>query len=99
MKLINLIIQFTSQRKIHEFEDADNLEVTMISVPFFVFAYLIGYYINKFIPAMINATATDGISVSIIAWWVAIAFFACLFWIFSCIATRCHSVLYERWFK
>ena len=99
MKLMNIIIQFTSQRKLHEFEDAKDLEVILIGVPFFVFSCLIGYYLNKFISAMINATATHGISVSIGVWWLAIAFLACVFWVFSCIATRCHSMLYERWFK
>lgn len=68
------------------------------SLSFLVAGYW-GLAISTVIPGLIDATNKFGLPHIAVGLWLLVGVYAVGVWYFGCIASRCHTVLYGRWFK
>lgn len=99
MKLMDYIAKLISRNKFSKFLEISSPMAVLLGVPSFLISGYCGLFLSKFVPLLIDATNTHGFSVLGVVLWLAAGLLAILVWIFGCIATRCHTVLYECWFK
>ena len=99
MKMMNYIATLISRNKFSKFGEVNSPMAVLLGVPSFLVSGYCGLFLSKFVPSLIDATNAHGFSALGIALWLAAGLLAFLVWVFGCIATRCHTVLYERWFK
>jgi hypothetical protein len=88
-----------SRHKWRTLQEISSPLAALLGVTSFIVSGYFGLFLSKFVPPLIDATNAHGISAKAIGLWVAVAFFALVVWIFGCLTARCHSVLYDRWFK
>lgn len=55
--------------------------------------------LSSIVPELLEATNKFGLPPLAIGLWLLVGGYAIAVWYFGCIASRCHTVLYERWFK
>lgn len=65
----------------------------------FIVAGYWGMALSAVVPDLIAKTNKFGLPPLAIGAWFLIGIYAAIAWYFGCIASRCHSVLYEKWFK
>ncbi|OLQ89693.1 hypothetical protein BIY22_19220 [Vibrio panuliri] len=58
-----------------------------------------GLMLGEVVPSFIKLSNANPISIQMIMFGLFLVFLGVLFWVFGCIAARCHSLLYDRWFK
>lgn len=89
---------YTQRRCKRQFSDLHwSLLVFMGGLSFLVAAYW-GLALSKLVPNLIETTNKFGLPPLALKLWLIIAIYAAGTWFFGCIASRCHSILYERWF-
>ena len=99
MSKLKCCVAWVLNRKAKSLSDIENgLAVALGSALFCISSYF-GYGLSKLVPQLIDATNKYGVSWAILGLWLIVAFFAISVWVFGCVAARCHSTLYGRWFK
>ncbi|MFD1217562.1 hypothetical protein [Microbulbifer celer] len=99
MSFENSAIGGTKEKERKSFSSLKSVWAVIIGAASFMVAGYWGLMIKDVLPQAIDATNKDGFSLVALGVWTLIGFFGVLIWVFGCIAARCHTVLYERWFK
>ncbi len=99
MKLLDALSKAFTQRETRPFNSLHSLVLAIIGVGAFIVAGYWGLMLKEVVPELIKATNSAGITLPAIALWSLLSIYAAGVWFFGCIAARCHSILYDRWFK
>jgi hypothetical protein len=94
-KLANLL---TGRRKRNFDEMHWSLLALLGSASFLVAGYW-GLALSQIVPSLIETTNKHGLPLLAVGLWLLVGAYAIAVWYFGCIAARCHTILYERWFK
>lgn len=65
----------------------------------FFIAGSIGIMLDDVVPHFLKAFNEVGFSVDLIVLGIFLGLFGLIFWYYSCVGIRCHTLLYKRWFK
>ena len=82
-----------------KFEILPSFWLVLLGAPSFLVAGYFGYMFQDAIPGFIKTTNSEGFTIDFFRVGMALIFDSAVTWICACIATRCHNVLYQRWFK
>jgi len=82
-----------------KFQELPSFILVIYGAPSFVIAAYFGLMFSEIIPNLVKVTNNYGFKITLIYVWGLLALYAMLMWWFGCVATRCHKILYERWFK
>jgi len=77
----------------------DDWVLAMLGVISFVIAGYWGIVVANFLPDLLNQTNQHGLTFVRTAIFVCLGVMGVCIWFFGCLATRCHSLLYERHFR
>lgn len=99
MKIFNRIISLLSRRKRKPFEALNDWIIALLGALAFLVAGYWGLMLSEAVPEFIKIVNEHGISLQAIGVAFLLGGFAVSVWFFGCIAARCHSLLYDRWFK
>lgn len=88
-----------SRRDIKEFSELDSMVLVLLGCSSFLVASYWGLMLATVIPGLVQATNEYGLPPLAIGIWLLLSVYSAIVWYFGCIASRCHGVLYERWFK
>lgn len=94
-KLAHLI---TGRRKRNFIEMHWSLLALLGGLSFLVAGYW-GLALSAVVPNLVDATNKFGLPPIAVGLWLLVGIYAVGVWYFGCIASRCHTVLYDRWFK
>lgn len=97
MRVLNKLISYTTKQNKTKFEDFHDIFLIVLGIPSFLIAGYWGVMLGSVIPKIIKIVNEKGLDFDAIP--LALSFFALGVWFFGCIAARCHSLIYERWFK
>lgn len=100
MKPTKLAIAWWHQRKHYHFFDMPSWLLIALGVPSFLVAGYWGLALTEVVPLYVKAVNKIGYldtMGTILGLILLILGFQ--LWFFGAVATRCHSLLYERWFK
>lgn len=100
MKIFDTLTASWNFRRKYQLQDLSDKALISLGGPSFLIAGYWTLMLKDVVPEYIKAVNRLGY---IDATGSALALFLLMFglqvWFFGCIAARCHSVLYERWFK
>ncbi|MDC8804059.1 hypothetical protein PRZ61_11475 [Halomonas pacifica] len=99
MKVLNVATGFITRRKPKTFENLSDWVLAILGVLSFFVAGYWGLMLSDVVPDFIKATNQAGISFPVAGLAILLGGFGLSVWFFGCIAARCHTLLYERWFK
>lgn len=99
MNVLNVATGFITRNKKATFEELSDLILAVLGVLSFLVAGYWGLMLSEVIPEFAKVANQTGISLPIAGLGLLLAGFGITVWFFGCIATRCHTLLYERWFK
>lgn len=99
MKILNAAASFITGRKKKAFEELSDWILAMLGVLAFLVAGYWGLMLGDVVPDFVKAVNKDGMSLSAVGLALLLGGFGISIWFFGCIAARCHTLLYERWFK
>lgn len=99
MKVLNKAASFVSRRRKNSFEELNDLLLTVWGISVFFVAGYWGLMLSDVVPEFINIVNENGISLTAVGLAMLLGGFGVSVWFFGCIAARCHTLLYERWFK
>ena len=99
MKLLDSFAKLITQKNENKFKDLHGLILCLLGASAFLVACYWGLMLKDVVPPLITATNKAGFSSFALKLWLFLGSYAVAVWYFGCIATRCHAVLYERWFK
>jgi hypothetical protein len=99
MSQLDKLAQFIIRRPNCAFDDLHWSILVVLGGLSFIGAGYWGLAISTVVLDLIKATNKAGLPPLAIGLWLLIGFYAIAVWYFGCIASRCHGVLYERWFK
>ncbi|WP_312050607.1 hypothetical protein [Acinetobacter courvalinii] len=94
------LMQKFKNRKKRKFNQMPDYLLIIIGVPSFLSASYWGLVLGDVVPDFVRAINNQGyMDIFSILISVILLALAAEFWFFSAIAVRCHTILYERWFK
>jgi type II secretory pathway component PulF len=99
MKIINKLTEVLTFKKKKKFVDLNDWALAGVGAFSFLFTSYWGIMISDVIPEFLKTVNEVGISlpaINLALWFSGFGFYM---WFFGCIALRCHTLLYERWFK
>jgi hypothetical protein len=99
MKILNSVTRFFTKHKKNNFEEVNSWALAFLGISSFLMAGYWGLMLSEVVPGFVKAVNKSGISFVAVFWGSVLGFYGIVFWFFGCIATRCHTVIYERWFK
>ena len=99
MKHLDKLASKISRRDKKKFSELDSPILAILGAASFIIAGYWGLMLSTVVPDLIDATNEHGLPPLAIRIWLLLALFSAIVWYFGCIASRCHSLLYERWFK
>lgn len=99
MKVLNKIASFVTRRKKKTFEELNDWLLTALGVSAFLVAGYWGLMLSDVVPSFIKVVNENGVSLFAAGFALLLGGFGISVWFFGCIAARCHTLLYERWFK
>ncbi|MGJ3257680.1 MAG: hypothetical protein ACFE0K_15305 [Alcanivorax sp.] len=94
-----LVSLLTSGQKKRTFAEVHSLFLVLLGALSFIVAGYWGLALSAVVPDLIAKTNKFGLPPLAIGSWFLIGIYAAITWYFGCIASRCHAVLYEKWFK
>lgn len=99
MKFLDKAASFITQRKKKTFEELSDRFLAALGVLAFLVAGYWGLMLGDVVPDFIKIVNENGVSLTAIGLGMLLGGFGISVWFFGCIAARCHSLLYDRWFK
>jgi hypothetical protein len=99
MKQLDKLANLLTGRRKRNFDEMHWSLLSAIGAASFLVAGYWGLALSQVVPILIEATNMHGLPPLAVGLWALIGTYAIIVWYFSCIAARCHSILYERWFK
>lgn len=99
MRVLNAAASFVTRRKKKTFEELSDRILAILGVLAFLVAGYWGLMLGDVVPSFVKAVNKDGISLFAVGLALLLGGFGVIVWFFGCIAARCHTLLYERWFK
>lgn len=99
MKLLNRVGNFCRRKSNKKLEDARSSLLVLIGVLSFLVASYIGFFLGEVIPASVRKLNAGVFSLAAFSLLLTLGIVGLFFWYFTCVASRCHNLLYERWFK
>lgn len=99
MKQLDNLARFISWGHKRDFTELHWSILASLGALSFVVAGYWGLALSSVVPSLIESTNKFGLPPLAIGLWVLIGVYAIAAWYFGCIASRCHTILYERWFK
>ncbi|WP_158174878.1 hypothetical protein [Grimontia hollisae] len=99
MKVLNKAASFLTRRRKKSFEELNDWLLAVIGMSAFLVAGYWGLMLSEVVPEFIKIVNGNGISMTAVSLAILLGGFGISVWFFGCIAARCHTLLYERWFK
>jgi len=99
VSLLRNIIDFYKERKRTYFEDLNDWALALGGVISFLVAGYFGLVLSGIVPNFVKIINQSSITKEAIVIGLLLGFYGLIFWFFGCIAARCHSLIYERWFR
>lgn len=99
MKVLDKAASFLTRRKKKTFEELDDWLLAVLGRVAFLVAGYWGLMLGDVVPDFIKIVNKNGLSPTAIGLTLLLGGFGISVWFFGCIAARCHTLLYERWFK
>ena len=99
MKVLNKAASFLTRRRKKSFEDLNDWLLAVLGMSAFLVAGYWGLMLSDVVPEFIKIVNGNGISLTAVGLAMLLGGFGISVWFFGCIAARCHTLLYERWFK
>lgn len=99
MSLLRNIIFFYKEKKRTYFEDLNDWILALVGVISFLIAGYFGLELSSIVPNYVKVANQSTITKEAIVIGLLLGFYGLIFWFFGCIAARCHSLIYERWFR
>ncbi|BBM00430.1 hypothetical protein [Microbulbifer sp. GL-2] len=101
MYAVSSFIGWWKKRKNIERKSLSSLSskwAVLIGVICFLVAAYFGWAIKSVLPEAIKVTNQAGWSWEALGFWIFAGIFGSVIWVFGCVAARCHTTLYDRWF-
>ncbi len=99
MKQLDRLAHLITGRRKRNFAEMHwSLLALLGSLSFLVAGYW-GLALSAVVPGLIEATNKYGLPPIAVGLWFLVAIYSVGVWYFGCIASRCHTILYDRWFK
>lgn len=99
MKVLDKVASFITRRKKMTFDELNDSFLAVLGVLAFLVAGYWGLMLSDVVPEFIKLVNENGISLIAIGLAMLLGSFGISVWFFGCISARCHTLLYERWFK
>lgn len=100
MGLLKKLLALWKGRKKYNIQDLRDLKLILLGGPSFLVAGYWTLMLKDVVPEYIKTVNKVGyIDAMGTAIGLVLLAYGIQIWFFGCIAARCHSVLYERWFK
>lgn len=99
MKQLDKLARFLSWGRKRDFRELHWSILALLGALSFLVAGYWGLALSNVVPSLIEATNKFGLPPLAIGLWLLIGAYAITVWYFGCVASRCHTILYERWFK
>lgn len=99
MKILDKVARFVTRHKKNSFEELGDWFLAVSGAAAFLVAGYWGLMLSEIVPDFIKTVNENGVSLSAIGLALLLGGFGISVWFFGCIAARCHTLLYERWFK
>ncbi|CCN80768.1 hypothetical protein VIBNISFn27_250004 [Vibrio nigripulchritudo SFn27] len=97
--LIRNIMTYYRDKKRTYFEDLNSLVLALVGMTSFLVAGYFGLNLSKIVPNFVKIANQNPINKDAIIIALLLGSYGLVFWFFGCIAARCHSLIYERWFR
>ncbi|MBZ2188238.1 hypothetical protein K8B33_03970 [Alcanivorax sp. JB21] len=95
-KLVSLLTLGKQERT---FAEVHSIFLVLLGALSFIVAGYWGLALSTVILDLIEKTNKYGLPPLAVGLWFLVGIYAAITWCFGCIASRCHAVLYEKWFK
>jgi hypothetical protein len=99
MSFLNKITNVLTRSKVKQFEDLPNWLLAFLGIASFLVAGYWGLVLGDVTPPFVKKVNEVGFSPQVFSIALLLGCLGLLFWFFGCIAARCHTLIYERWFK
>lgn len=99
MKVLDRLAKLTNRKSKKTFDESPSWLIAPLGSLAFLVASYLGLMFADVIPDFIKTINRVGINVVAIKIAIILIFYAIPIWYFGCIAAKCHTVLYDRWFK
>lgn len=99
MKQLYKLARLITGRHKRTFAEMHWSVLALLGAASFLVAGYFGLALSKIVPSLIDTTNKYGLPPLAVGLWLLIGVYAVGIWYFGCIASRCHTVLYDRWFK
>lgn len=99
MKVLNAVAGMFSRRQKRAFQELPSALLAAIGILSILIAGYWGLMLSEIVPPFVKKVNEVGISFSAVSLGALLGIYGLALWYFGCIAARCHSLLYERWFK
>lgn len=99
MKVLDTAARFLTRRRKKSFEELNDWLLAVLGMSAFLVAGYWGLMLSDVVPEFITIVNANGISLTAVGLAMLLGGFGISVWFFGCIAARCHTLLYERWFK
>lgn len=99
MKVLKYISWKLSRKKEKTFEELSSWFVAPIGALAFLAASYPGVMFTEVVPEFVETINRVGLDTTAVKIAFILGIYAIAAWCFGCIAAKCHSVLYERWFR
>lgn len=99
--IINLekLAQIILNGKSKKYQELNSWIISIVGLTSFLITSYLGLMLSVVVPDMIRLTNEHGLPPLAVGIWLLCGGTSVLVWYFGCITTRCHTLLYERWFK
>jgi type IV secretory pathway TrbD component len=99
MKIFDKAVSYLSRGNKNTFDELNDWFVAFFGAIAFLVAGYWGLMLTEVVPEFIKVVNQHGISLFSIGLACLLGGFGVSVWFFGCIAARCHTLLYDRWFK
>lgn len=99
MSHINNVLAKLSAGRKKNFEEIHSAYLVVIGLLAFIAGGGLGFQLSSIASAMLEETVEASMSMPMAEAWCLVGVLSIPLWYFGCLATRCHTLLYERWFK
>ncbi len=99
MKILNEAVRVVTRREKKTFAEVSDWILAIFGVVAFMVSGYWGLMLGDVVPDFVKIVNKEGLSLSAIGLAILLGGFGITVWFFGCIAARCHTLLYERWFK